>query len=1083
MSGDVSNGVRFYLGADPAFLGLPRYSAATHEADGSTTPLNMWHGPNPTRKLVERKFKTTPSGDIFLGSWVSPALSASAVCGLGTWTFAIACKELHAGCNFFLKHFLYLLRNGAYQATILAAVTEATEASVLVESEQLQIDTVNSGDGNGLSVTGTTRWYNFSFVPKRSGPLSKFIAALFKVGNPTGNAVMSIRATNNGSDLASASVAETSFSGSAALVTFAFAAPAYVTAGTRYYGTLRHDGTGTYDASNRFGWHTRNNTGGATVYPEGESAFSDDSGGTWTPYVADFQCQIYMTPEDTRYIGRKHTASVGTGVTAQDGDRLVYELLATAAAPGVAVAFGGRDLVSDESTTIYDPASYIECNNWGDAGIWSTWLAKPGVSVVPVVALQAPHNLVLSTQDVNNLAAPAHGVINSINPISRSIGDEYGQYAVSDVSLTVGDVTDGYLKQAAVAPTFDSDDQEAYHRLTGTLAVIYGLLRRGSQIDYRPLMTGMVYTFDQGTDGAFSFRIKASTDLETKVPTAVCDQVTFPYAPSGSVDKPLPVVYGVALAVPCLYVDTGGYKFVAAAGYIDDITAVYTDGALLSTPADYTWSRKTGLPWGDGYYAEIDLVANPGSSAITADVRGMQTGVASGVMMTDPSACMAHFLKNYSAVKEVGTDIGAFAAATALFTTRGMTMGGAIHTAQVPLSVLLKEWSDSFDVDFYTSRQGRLAIVGVDFASAANTIARRIPAEHVLPFQAQYKESLATDAVTIKYGLSQTAGTYAYTYKQRWADRNAVPSLLRQVNAPTDIEVGGTYSYKAQTITCIASQQDRPVSRLRLRVKKVGTPVPQLALFMVRALDASLSTVNAWYLSASGVTTSYVWYDLIAPASSLMPWAGTYYLIAHTSGTVDAANYYKIGGMGTAYDTLYRSSTGLPGAWTSVGGESMELQIFTTADSVDASVETDRTVNAKWVRADATAAALHAQRLRKTLAPQPIFFPVETDLASLSLELGQLVEINHGLGLGSGLYAHQAQVRADEFGFGSAVRLLLRSNDVFDGAVLGDDADGATNWSSASVQDRRNLYLCNDETAALALKFADGRWGKSLCAD
>ena len=95
-------------------------------------------------------------------------------------------------------------------------------------------------------------------------------------------------------------------------------------------------------------------------------------------------------------------------------------------------------------------------------------------------------------------------------------------------------------------------------------------------------------------------------------------------------------------AVPALYVDTVGFRYLLSQGWLKDVTRVWADGSAAS---GYSITHPT---INGRLYTLIDFTADQGDAVITADVSGFEvTGDGSGALISEPVDQLRHFLENF----------------------------------------------------------------------------------------------------------------------------------------------------------------------------------------------------------------------------------------------------------------------------------------------------------------------------------------------------------------------------------------------------------------------------------------------------
>jgi hypothetical protein len=113
----------------------------------------------------------------------------------------------------------------------------------------------------------------------------------------------------------------------------------------------------------------------------------------------------------------------------------------------------------------------------------------------------------------------------------------------------------------------------------------------------------------------------------------------------------VPILYGVhdsrgsgdAGLVPCLYVDTLGFRYLVSLGWVT-VDRVYSDGVLKTVTSDYTVDHTT---INGRLYTLVNFISDQTDNVVTADVTGFESvGNGSGSTLTGMDA-LAHLYTNF----------------------------------------------------------------------------------------------------------------------------------------------------------------------------------------------------------------------------------------------------------------------------------------------------------------------------------------------------------------------------------------------------------------------------------------------------
>jgi hypothetical protein len=96
-------------------------------------------------------------------------------------------------------------------------------------------------------------------------------------------------------------------------------------------------------------------------------------------------------------------------------------------------------------------------------------------------------------------------------------------------------------------------------------------------------------------------------------------------------------------AVPLVYVDTVGFRYLVCWGRALSVDAVYADGAKQSSGWSTVYAEVGGR-----LCTLVDFTSDQGTKSITADVRGYETiGDGTGTLIEEPTAVIRHLIANW----------------------------------------------------------------------------------------------------------------------------------------------------------------------------------------------------------------------------------------------------------------------------------------------------------------------------------------------------------------------------------------------------------------------------------------------------
>lgn len=866
------------------------------------------------------------------------------------------------------------------------------------------------------------------------------------------------------------------------LVEQTLSAPYYVTGGTKYYEVVKHDGTGVLSATDYVGWHTLSMANYLSRVPDQDIATgsSIDSGASWTVIPGAFQSRYEVVGADGQapFYPRAHTVSVGT-FTAQEGDRILYEMTGAIAQAGGEIQFDGAALpdAGESAACLGGAASYLETTP-AISLLWDTLLADPRASSYPIVYFHAPIDLYYCNASISGYARPAHGEILSIGDLSRGIGDEYGTYSVSDITIKISDTT-GRLRAWIDQAAQTADPVLEYRKLIGKTVSVGMLLYRASDgiSDSRDVFRGIVNGVESEGDKMITLRIKAESFFEMNALSQVYSYAVFPFMTSAILNNPCNLVFGSTVSgVICYQIDTSAYRFLVSLGKCT-VTAVYKDTTLLTLTTDYTIENVTLLNGLRATY--INLVAVPGSSVISATVvgiRGLPDAAPGEYIITNPAEALYEILSTYGPLYAQQIDFESYTAAYNALAARGMAISGAFY-AQTTVGALLSQFAQQFDMDFFVTMGGRLGMSVVDFADTAAAPALRTSESEIDGLQYSHKENLRYDGTTINYGWNTKNNAYAST-DNVYVDATRAREIYNTWDWITTVSNTLTPGYwGAQRIATGTTTDSDPrvISSFTVYLKVAAGFIGNVGVSLKNAPDGTIlytTTIAGTDISSSAWTKV----TIKVPTGTVVYWQNDIYVVVfNTSASHDLYLPDKADASGSG---LWLSPSGAYGTFIEVSPGQILLAISVTRDYLDTALERVKTFSLSLLGDLASVEVLRTQFMRKHSNPHPLFLRLTLPRRALAVELGELIEVNHRAGLAVQFNRLQCQLRSISYDYGSAVKMELRINDVLDAIVLGDDSSGVQTWASATIEDKRYWFLCDDTTG----KFSDGTIGRSLGA-
>lgn len=273
-------------------------------------------------------------------------------------------------------------------------------------------------------------------------------------------------------------------------------------------------------------------------------------------------------------------------------------------------------------TSIWGPLAYdydplyagLVTINWYAGGAWAARAAPFEYFVISVFEkrrVTAAHGY--APIDVRSDTAFYEGRIKQMSPLRRAIDDRTGLFQVADLNLTLAN-HDMEFSKLLTSHILKNQEVGIYHAWTDE-----------AEVNKSHICTMIVEDHSlRGTH--FNLKLKDITKkyFTKKVPTEICTEEDFPNIHPDHIGRRMPEILGFAVldathehpgAVEAVYINTTSFIYLAAAGALVSVPAVYSDDVLMLTPGDYT----VGVVGGRTY---IDFVADQGDKTISFDAQG-----------------------------------------------------------------------------------------------------------------------------------------------------------------------------------------------------------------------------------------------------------------------------------------------------------------------------------------------------------------------------------------------------------------------------------------------------------------------------
>lgn len=217
--------------------------------------------------------------------------------------------------------------------------------------------------------------------------------------------------------------------------------------------------------------------------------------------------------------------------------------------------------------------------------------------------------------------------------------------------------------------------------------------------------------------------------LRRRYPKMVITAADWPAAPAASLAQYGPLVYGPhdassttrTGAIPCVYVDNAGFRYLLCWGRAKAVKRVFSDGVEQTSGWAVVYEIVNGRTC-----TLIDFVADQLTKTITADADGYEdVGDGTGVLIENPADQIKHELTNwvfgdYKSGPWLPTsskiDTASFVAAAAFFDAFGHRGSRRVFLAEQTTGYdTINAWAQSWQAQVFWKHQGTISVAIFDF--------------------------------------------------------------------------------------------------------------------------------------------------------------------------------------------------------------------------------------------------------------------------------------------------------------------------------------------------------------------------------
>jgi hypothetical protein len=311
------------------------------------------------------------------------------------------------------------------------------------------------------------------------------------------------------------------------------------------------------------------------------------------------------------------------------------------------------------------------------------------------------------------------GRILAMSALTRAISDKGGLYTSSDMDVELANsdkefsklLAEYFLKNQIVELFYGWADQPESWKTAASVLIVDDYSRPGS---------------------VFKARLRDITTkyFKRKIPLYRINLTEYPNAHKNVLNKPMPEVLGNATyaiagqggAIEALCIDTINYKWMAARGSLQEITAVYIDGGLCTAgPPYYTISYDDG----GRTYININPILCTTDAKVTFNAKGYSYAPwdSAGGFVQNPAYILGFFLSFLVEVPEDYLDFDSLDALAAKFTADGEdTSGFLVLQGEQDSETITEELLFTMGAQSAFDRSGRFYVERKDLSVLATSL-------------------------------------------------------------------------------------------------------------------------------------------------------------------------------------------------------------------------------------------------------------------------------------------------------------------------------------------------------------------------
>jgi len=260
-----------------------------------------------------------------------------------------------------------------------------------------------------------------------------------------------------------------------------------------------------------------------------------------------------------------------------------------------------------------------------------------------------------SLDDVRSPLRFYEGIVTSVSGFRRGIDDRTGMFKMADLTITLANHDKKFSKLLAE------------YSFKNQMAQLFVAFLDEPEAWKAHVVSMIVQDYNiKGTSFEMKLKDLSQKYFDTNLPSRICaeddteEEGGFPDIHPDYIGRPMPEILGTALstegedkgAIEAVCIDTVGYRYLAAARALTEITHVYSDNVLQTLTTHYTVTYGIN-------YTYIDFVGNQSDSRITFNAKGYQRPEwnSTNGYIQNPAYVIGYFLINFLNISEAYVDM------------------------------------------------------------------------------------------------------------------------------------------------------------------------------------------------------------------------------------------------------------------------------------------------------------------------------------------------------------------------------------------------------------------------------------------